>query len=363
MKKGLIICSTPYQVMIGALLKMQCFQEKDSVNVILTDTFLGYETIAERIKKTGFYNQVYTARIKRLVNANSLQQKIRKAWFMFDNKRIIEEILGEELGDYDELYFNCEEVFTYNLISLLRLKCNCKVFRYEEGYSSYNLNQSSSQKSERIIATRNKITKGRGNLHFDGFYVFEPDLLLYEYKYPILSINREVVQKEAYREFVSEVFDIMEVASSYKRRYIIFEESFATDGFDVDDLNLYQQIISTLGKDNVTVKLHPRSNIDRFRDMGVDVHASEGIPWEAILLSKGGEKSILLALASGSVINSRLLLGDATKAVLLYKCLEKRPPALGNSFDQFLEKFTEKYNTGIIVPDCKERLEYILEQL
>ena len=351
MKTGIIICSTPYQIMVGALLKKQCFTNEDKVDLILTDTFNNYEEIGKRIRAKKYYCNVYVVQIKHLIVPNGLKEKFIKGYFFLFYKKEIEKILGRTLKEYDEVYFNSEEIFTYNLISVLRAnRHKVNVYRYEEGYSSYSLEHSSSHKSEQFVNTRNKLFKVQESIKINGFYVFEPDLLLFQYDYPILKIKRSYIAEKSYINFISNVFCTDKTAKTYNKKYIIFEESFVTDGFKIDDLEMYSKLIEKMGSNNVSVKIHPRSNVNRFSELNVDIHVAEGIPWEAILLTRKFENITLIALASGSVINSCLLTGDSTKAYLLYKCLKKRPPILDENFEKFLTKFCEKYHDGIVIP-------------
>ena len=173
---------------------------------------------------------------------------------------------------------------------------------------------SSSAKSRLIVQIRNSILGYNNCLRIDGFIVFEPDLLIYDYNYPIIKIDRSIVKRDDFKADVAYIFDTKNVLDSYKKDFIIFEESFVRDGFDIDDLELYRIIFKVIGEENVSVKLHPRSKENRFSDFACDVHLPEGVPWEAILLSGQFKNVNLMALASGSIINSRLLLGDSTNA-------------------------------------------------
>ena len=59
----LFICETPIQIIIAMCLKEQILNLNDKTSIILTNTFNGYENIAERIIQLGVFNSVYTAKI------------------------------------------------------------------------------------------------------------------------------------------------------------------------------------------------------------------------------------------------------------------------------------------------------------
>lgn len=355
MEKYLFSCSNPYQVMLAALLKLQCLKSGDVADLIVTDTFNGYEKITEKIKKTGFFDNVYNIKVKEVIVTSNLESKLKKVnqYLFFERK--IKNCLGE-IHVYDKFFFNNEDIYIFNMITYLKEKNRkCKICRYEEGYSSYTNIESSSPRSKKIINFRNYLIGNKVSLEWDEFYVFEPEMLMKKYDVLVRRIDRSYVNKASYCNFIKRVFETDKIVNDYQRKYIIFEESFVNDGYEVDDLELYERIVELIGPNNVTVKLHPRSSTNRFSKMGVDVKIPDGVPWEAIVLSSQMKDVTLIALGSGSVINSRLLLGANTRAFLLYKCLKKKPPAFDSKFEKFIEKFSYKYKEGVIVPENMEK--------
>lgn len=349
--KILFSCSNPYQIMIAALLKLQLLKDCDTADIIITDTFRGYDNVADRIKDTRYFESVYLIKAKNIIVANSFGEKINKLKFLFTYKTTFCKIIDQS-KKYDVLFYNNEDIYTFNLISYLKiLNKNCNICRYEEGYSSYTNIESSSPVSKRIIDFRNRIFKKPVSTESNEFYVFEPEMLMRNYDAKIKKIERSFSNMKVYQEFISNIFSVDEVLDNYKKKYIIFEESFVNDGFDIDDFELYEKIIEILGKENVIIKLHPRSSQNRFVDLGVEVKVPDGVPWEAIALCADFDHVVLFALGSGSVINSRLLLGSNIKAFLLFKCLKKRPVAFNDRFEIFVEKFNAKYGNDVFIPE------------
>ena len=344
-------CSNPYQIMLAGVLKGQIASAEDTVDMMITDTFNGYETIANRVKESGYFNDVYTIKVKDIIVPKDIRGKIKKIKNLLFYTALIKSV-HIDTKNYDALYFNNEDIFTFNLITCVkRNNPSCKICRFEEGYSSYTNLESSSRKSKQIISWRNRLFVNYIDLKWDEFYVFEPSMLMKEYDAEIITIKRSEAKNEDYIAFVETVFRTAEVLSSYNKKNIIFEESFVHDGFEVDDIELYKKLIQIVGETNVMVKLHPRSKTNRFSDMNINVQLPNGIPWEAILLTARMESITLLALGSGSVINSRLLLGTSARAILLYKCLNTRPPAFDSNFELFIRRFSEKYQDGVFVPE------------
>lgn len=350
----LFSCSNPYQIMIAALLKLQLSGEEDVAEIIITDTFNGYDEVAARIRNTDYFNSVYLINVKDIIVAKTLTAKANKVSFLLAYKKRLSRIIGHP-EKYDALFFNNEDIYIFNLISFLRLSNpNCRICRYEEGYSSYTNLESSSPNSKKIVDYRNRFQEKRISTEWDEFYVFEPDMLMKPYASVIRRIDRKFSAEASYKDFVLSVFDVNRVIDDYKKKYVIFEESFVNDGFEVDDISLFKKVIEIVGRKNLIVKLHPRSSKNRFADLGVEVKKPDGVPWEAIVLCSELKDIYLFALGSGSVINSRLLLGTNIKAFLLFKCLEKRPPAFDERFDLFFEKFKDKYGHDVVIPETTQ---------
>lgn len=362
MKTALIICSTPYQIMVGILLKNQLFKNGEHIDIALTNTFSGVERIANNIKKTEMVREVYIIEAASLIRPSNFYEKYKKLKFMLGYSKGVDELFSGSFAGYDTVLFNCEEIVLYSLITYNRkLKPDSKVIRFEEGYSSYTDFMSASEKSRKLISIRNSFLGMGDALHIDAFAVFEPELLIHKYPYSIIQIDRSYIHSKQYKDCIAQIFETKQVVSTYNKRYIVFEESFFRDGYDIDDIELYNRLFKIIGDENVSVKLHPRSSKNRFEAFKCDVHVPEGVPWEAILLSGDFTGVCLIALASGGIINSRLLLGDKTSAFLLYKCLEKRPPALNKEFDLFLNKLLSLKKDSITVPDDRNELEELFK--
>lgn len=109
--------------------------------------------------------------------------------------------------------------------------------------------------------------------------------------------------------------------------------------------------------------MHPRSKKDRFTPEMIKTLQNDGIPWEAVLLSGAVGSKKFISLASGSIINSQLLLGKLGESWLLYRCTSQQIPNLNTEFEYFLKKLIDKgILTNLHVPDSFEDLERKLEE-
>lgn len=349
--------------MIATLLLFQNYSSEDKADLVLTDLVGNRDVLFDRISKCKIFDHIYKLDCASYLTPKSFRSTVEKIKFLVCYKHIINNMI-KDIPVYDEMYFNGEDIFSFNFITFLKEQNReCKICRYEEGYSSYTRVMSSSERSKKMVHYRNKLYRNNIDMVWDYFYVFEPQLLEFNNTLNIKLINRKIALQEKYKDIISKIFNTYEVNNTYNRNFIIFEESFFTDGFVTDDIELYKKIIEILGSENVTIKLHPRTKINRFSGFGVDVHELESVPWEAIVLTKNLSNVILITLASGSVINSRLLLGDNSKALLLYNCLNKKPPILDDSFNRFIKNFHNLYPNGLYMPDDIDTTIAVIKEL
>lgn len=360
--RRLYLCNTPYQIILAILLASQLKKcEKDTSDIIVTDNFVQSSTIVCSISDSGFFKNTYYAQINKVLFPKDFIGKIKKCKDFLLIKNNVQKFIEPKLkGNYDEFFYNNDDLFMYSLVSILTdNNPEIRVYRFEEGYSTY-INPWCSLRGKWLWKLRNKIyLKKCYDDVFCGLYVFEPSLLLYKLKAPVLTIERQISMQ--CKELICKIFKVDTIYKDLNERWIIFEESFYQDSNYNFDLELYKKVISLLGKHDVVVKMHPRSKIDRFSEQGIHTIRSDGIPWEAVLISDKIKNKKYIALASGSIINARLLLGGNDESYLLYKCLEEPLPTLDNQFEDFLKKYISmKGQKGIVVPDSWKTLQTVL---
>lgn len=351
--KRLFLCNTPYQIMVASLLAHQLISSSsDSNDIIVTDNFVSSEIVFDRMRNEKLFKNCYFARIHEALFSRTLSQKIKKTLSGFFIRRINSTYFDEiPIFEYDQVFYNNDDIFLYNLVSVISCKNpNVEVFRYEEGYSSY-IKPFCSERAKRICGIRDTFLKRKKFEDcFKGIYLFEPELLLYNLAVPVYKINRKISQDV--RQFIISIFDIDINRYKINQDWIIFEESFYQNDNNIKDIEMYRKFIDIVGMKNVTVKLHPRSRDNRFKHLGINVLPNDGTPWEAILIGCDFKNIRFVALASGSIINGRLLMGNTNESFLLYKCLDDSIESLRGGFDKFIEKFSNmKKNDNLKIPN------------
>lgn len=341
--RKLLICESALQIIIAAMLKFDISQEGDVTDIIITDGYNGSKEIAGRITETNFYNHVYYAETRSILFPQNWREKCIKLYHLFFYGKSVLKVTGSELPDYEEVYAWNYDMFTANIRSVLKKK-NPKLqsFVYEEGFISYMPYEKilPLYTNEKIINLRNHLLR-IGNVTREdirGLYLFEPECLMEKVRYPVYQITRQALEKEEFKQFVEYVFNAKKRAEKYNRKYILFEEGFVHNHPEIDDYDLFKKIIDCVGAENVIIKLHPRTKINRFKELGVIVFEADGIPWEAIAFAENMSDKVLIAIGSGSITNCRLMYGSNIESYLLFKFVETHIDHFGPEYDDLWGK-------------------------
>jgi hypothetical protein len=158
------------------------------------------------------------------------------------------------------------------------------------------------------------------------------------------------IKDAVFVQAINDIFDLHHMSDKYDKPVIFFEESHFTDGFEVPDVEIVDQIAQIAGKDNIMIKLHPRSIVNRFARVGYKTNIDANIPWEVIVLNRDFTNKILIAIASGSVLYPYLYFGIPLKSFSLLNTLPRRPGMLNSSLGDMMNKMYQTYPSVFYAP-------------
>ena len=109
-----------------------------------------------------------------------------------------------------------------------------------------------------------------------------------------------------------------------KEKYIYFNECFATDKIATNDIQLLDSIGDIVGKENITVKVHPRAERgEQFYMLhGYSIFAENTVPWEMFVLSAEMQNKVLISVSSNTLINPYIVFNKSVSAVFLWKVMK-----------------------------------------
>ncbi len=358
--KKVFFCETPFQVIVSLFIKEQFTKKRDIVDIVIFDTFSGYEKVALRLKDKKIYNNVYVVKIKDIILSKTIWQHIRKVFFVLFPKIMIRKRWYENIKNYDEMYLGNYDLFTSSVRSYYAFRGHHpKVFMYEEAYASYfPIDEMYPMFGlMKFLDFRNKLL-GKGNIvrsNIDGWFLFEPDNLLYKPNCNVYQIDRRLNKNKKIKEVIDYIFDVRKVLKNYDRKYIIFEEASLANNSEIDDEKIFDKIIEIVGRDNVIVKLHPRTVEDRFTKKGIKTLGSDGVPWEALACVGNFNEKVLISIASSSIVTYRMLFGNKMKAYMLFRFIDTKFKQFESKYDEFWNKVgTVTSEGGICIPKSEK---------
>ena len=354
----LFVCSTPFQIIVATQI-IQHNKKGADADIIITNHSKEYLKLADGVKKTGIYNNVFILKCKRTVkHGNTLFDSI--SYHTRRCKEIVSDWIKSKIfakdKKYDEIYIiniSVITVFLYN--ALLQKNRNIKLNIFEEGMSTYCHSYTDADKPSslhrRFVNSSGIINNTR------GLWVFRPELL--QWSIPngeIHKIQPFDIKDTYFVNTINTIFDINNIKDSYEEKVIFFEESFYADGININDIEILQKLAQIYGKQNILVKLHPRDTINRFAPLGFKTNIDTSIPWEALVLNKDFSDKILITISSGSTLYPYLYFGIKAKCISLLNCLNVRPGNMQGELGEMMLKAYHMYPDVFSTPSSFDEL-------
>lgn len=323
----LIICNTPYQVLVAVNMASTMFKE-GRTDIIISDHFADGKKIAANIsQKERYFKKCYyveTLDFSRM--RGKYKEEYRELLYNVNIEKQTEEFVQFEVV-YDELWTANYDRFSeliYNYV--VRKNRHAKVFFYEDGVSSciddwffhaLEVKKNFKNRVKDIFFSKLKYTPN----NCSGYYVFDKNQMSFKTKCPIYEIPVIQPNNNNLIGYLDEIFEYSEqIAESFKEKYIYFEEAFfSTDSSLSGDMDFIKEIADIVGKENLIIKLHPRSCNNRFEDLGYKVSKAQAIPWEVISLNIDIHNKVLISNSSTAVIMPNRLLNMQYKGIFLFE--------------------------------------------
>lgn len=362
--KVIFYVNTLFQVMVAIQLKRTVYCTDDA-DLVVTDRTGEKSEFSMRIKDKKIFRHVYYCNTKEFVAPGNLIKKtvcyLRGNVFPCSVLHQMDEIRES----YDMFLYhndNIDSQVLYDRLIKRNGEMNC--IRFEEGYSIYIPLENTFTRGNRL---RNFLGKKNLREVTEAVYVFNPGLLLVKFPYEVRELKKFDKNDKELLEIFNDIFDYHPdragtdallhgaLLCSLKQKYIIFEEAFLTDKEDVEDYELIKWIADSVGRENVLIKLHPRTEANRFQTLGIEVETHK-VPWEVMQMNEDMSAKVLISIASGSILASKLYFDEDVRSLLLYQCLKSKPAKVSAEFEEYLKRFQKLFDHNLYIPENAEEL-------
>lgn len=318
-KRILCICDTPMQL----LNMINCIDadfHDDKRDLVITDEVKDIETLIANIKKTGFFDTVFIVKEDYMQAVYIHKNIILKAVaFLQYKKRIQKSIHCSEC--YDRIFFGGWGLLNNIVAKKCKKNKNAEYIWVDEGTSSYCAHGDfwrEKKVHENTVSAFAKKVLGMEYLqkHTTMQYLYRPELADYTVPFERKQL-RLLGQHAEFLPLINNIFGFDE-QENMREKFIYFDTALETDGLTGNDKELLQLVASCVGKENLLVKVHPRSSKDWYIRNGFHINTNTFIPWEVYCLNgKAMSGKVLISIFSTAIFSLYMYFGMNTPVVSL----------------------------------------------
>ncbi len=343
MSKILFTANTYFQLITAVRMKLT-IKKDDECSIVISQHSRNADKVADNLRKCNLFNQVY------YIDASGYEYNANSTRTDFMKLNILE-IFGKDLkvgNNYDELICFNEGQMEHIIFAYLS-KHNPKIIRnvIEEGMLSYTVShdQHTDGRYNKIYNLRNKL--GRKNIADDieYFYCYSPSAYKGPYKtYQIPKIEDTDIE---FKRIIKSIFFPDKEIKPYTYKYIYFGTGIVLDtGVDIGEKDMLRRLRDLVGNENLVLKVHPRDNIESYRQEGFNIDENSSIPWEAIQLNGDFTKNVLLSSLSSSIMSLNACLDNPPRAHFLFKECDVEKTELSNRLSKDITNLLNNKELG-----------------
>lgn len=355
----LMVCSSIFQLYTALAIKQQ-FLNDEKVDLLLTDSTSMFKELATNTGLLKRFNKVmYVPDGRKRSHFNRIVRSkyYRKVFDVFP-RHYLNKIVKQKWDNYTDIYFSSFNIFTLRLQAYLSNKNKkLKTHLFEDGISTYLIRSkyewAISEKTRKILKIENFEDR------FCDVYLFEPDLMCFDYGFPTVRISNPIEIPG-----IVEAFDdiLKKDNSEIGEKFIFFEESFNNDGLVSNDTELIGVLWNFLDKKDFILKHHPRNRKDRFKDVLPTVDFP--MFWEHYFLGHNIEDKVIVTVSSNTAFVPYVIARLKPTIVLLYKLFNGTSPIFDSgNFEKYVEKYLGYTEAKVYIPETVDEFQEIIEKL
>lgn len=339
--------------------KMTILKGQD-VDIVISDLISDSDTLYQNIKDTCFFNNVF-----KFNNYHYDYEANKKS--IFSRRKDVKALMPNV--NYYDCFYVTDSLPSMNVLYelLYEKNKNIKLFYYEEGPIAVLCDQGNHFKSKNEYGgfARHIKEKVFGIRHINGnltgayssVYSEMPKNYFPWLKLPIVN-NDNGLSK--YVELLNKFWNYQHT-DELKNKLIFLEEAFYVDGRGNKDFEIVEDVVKEFGKENLLVKLHPRTRHNRFNDLGLKTYKNTSVPWELIALNGDLDNTILFCIGSGAILYPKLYWGIEQKSIALVNCEEYKFDYLNNDYYKTFQRICQEKSLAYLPCDKNEFLRKVKE--
>ncbi len=235
-------------------------------------------------------------------------------------------------SEYTDFFIPIDHIY-WKLIYYTKVKQGKKINLrlYEEGLRTYTMDVFSAEKDETYLPDYCK--ENSFAVALTQILVYNPELfVLTEKRLLVTQIEKINRSNKELTDIIAAVFPCSKLP---EEKFIFFEEAYIGDNNAANDMELFEEIANTVGKENIIVKLHPRNKTDRFTPKGYKVMPEWHTPWETQLALNDVSDKIFITISSTASVTPFLIFGDRMLAIhLVRRFVGASPLQMDKAFEQ-----------------------------
>lgn len=364
-KKNCFFCTTPFQVLTSIILAKNLVEKSD---IYIANKFPGVSKCVERLKSEDIFDKISI-----IYEENQQHRKSKYKFVMWF--RIVEDYLNVDQiaekilifgQDYNKMYTS-STAYTSRMVQLYFTKHNTEVeiIYYDDGAGSYYDERVYTPRwGDRVI--RRFLFGKKAERYYDKKLLYSPEL----YRM-INGVNRlesivkipEFFNRIQNIYLLNRVFDFTE--SDVIKQNCILLDGMKDESFSVQEknklLSIYEQIIRSLGTENLIIKQHPRDKEGRCEKYLY--YENMEVPFECLCMNSNMDNKMLVTVSSTAIITPKVLLNQEPYVILLYKLVNEK---IGNKQkeDHFFRRCKELYvrQERFVIPNDLDELYDVLNK-
>lgn len=357
----LFVCETKAQIINAVAIKLS-FLRNDIVDVCLVRAVAIPEWYEHKLKDLAIFERVFSFEIG-YNPKRSFISLVKKTIKYTRLVSIVDNLIGKKLRIYSNVFISGPGSICPAIYYLVRKRCpQIKLSIYEEGICEYLLFENSWNIKRKIYS---KLVYG--SYYIDDaaeLYVYDPKMVLSPPKNIKIIQIPSIVNGSFLIEKINYIFDFKnkEIEEFYKCSFIYFDSCYSDSLLEQNQRNIVESLVKNLGE-KLIVKLHPRSNPQKYYKIGVKLletkQSVELILLNAIKNKKNVDSIVFISLLSSALFNIKLMLNVEPRMILLNNLLGSNNK--DDAFSKFAELFVSRYTRNrIFQPKTINELNNIL---